>query len=38
VSEWLKAGRLQGVKTEAGEWRVLDSNLKVPDISRLARR
>jgi|GEM_PF-359199 len=38
VSEWLKTGRLQGVKTEAGEWRVLDSNLKVPDISRLARR
>jgi hypothetical protein len=38
VSEWLKIGRLQGVKTEAGEWRVLDSNLQVPDISRLARK
>lgn len=38
VSEWLKTGRLQGVKTEAGEWRVLDSNLRVPDISRLARK
>jgi predicted site-specific integrase-resolvase len=38
VSEWLRTGRLQGVKTQAGEWRVLDSNLQVPFISRLARK
>lgn len=38
VSEWLKIGRLQGIKTEAGEWRVLDGNLKAPDISRLVRK
>lgn len=38
VSEWLRIGRLQGIKTQAGEWRVLDSNLKIPDISRLLRR
>jgi hypothetical protein len=38
VSEWLKIGRLQGIKTEAGEWRVLDGYLKAPDISRLVRK
>jgi len=38
VSEWIKTGRLQGIKTDAGEWRVLASNLQVPDISRLARK
>jgi len=38
VCEWLKIGRLQGVKTEAGDWRVLESNLKVSDISRLVRK
>lgn len=38
VAEWLRTGRLQGVKTPAGEWRVLDSNLQVPAISRLARK
>jgi hypothetical protein len=38
VCEWLKIGRLQGVKTEAGDWRVLESNLKVSDISRLMRK
>jgi len=38
VSEWLKTGRLQGIKSDTGEWRVLDSNFQVPDISRLARK
>lgn len=38
VCEWLKIGRLQGIKTEAGDWRVLESNLKVSDISRLVRK
>lgn len=38
VSEWLKIGRLQGVKTDSGDWRVLESNLEVSDISRLIRK
>jgi excisionase family DNA binding protein len=38
VSEWLKSGKLTGVKTEGGEWRVLASNLQVPSISRLVRK
>jgi excisionase family DNA binding protein len=38
VSEWLGIGRLRGCKTESGEWRVLESNLSVPDISRLLRK
>jgi excisionase family DNA binding protein len=38
VSEWLKGGKLKGVKTESGEWRVLASNLQVPSISRLVRK
>jgi hypothetical protein len=38
VCEWLKIGRLQGIKTENGDWRVLESNLKVSDISRLVRK
>jgi excisionase family DNA binding protein len=38
VSEWLRTGKLQGVKTQAGEWRVMDNNLQVPFISRLARK
>jgi excisionase family DNA binding protein len=38
VCEWLKIGRLQGIKTETGDWRVLESNLKVSDISRLVRK
>jgi hypothetical protein len=38
VSEWLKSGKLKGVKTESGEWRVLESNLQVPSISRLVRK
>jgi excisionase family DNA binding protein len=38
VSEWLRIGRLQSCKTESGEWRVLESNLNVPNISRLVRK
>jgi hypothetical protein len=38
VAEWLNNGRLRGIKTQAGEWRVLSSNLQVPDISRLVRK
>lgn len=38
VCEWLKTGRLQGLKTESGDWRVLESNLKVSDVSRLVRK
>jgi excisionase family DNA binding protein len=38
VDEWLKTGRIKGVQTESGEWRVLDSNLQAPDIGRLIRR
>jgi excisionase family DNA binding protein len=38
VSEWLKSGKLKGVKTESGEWRVLASNLQVPCIGRLVRK
>jgi excisionase family DNA binding protein len=38
VSEWLKSGKLKGVKTESGEWRVLASNLQVPYIGHLVRK
>jgi len=38
IAEWLKIGRLKGVKAESGEWRVLGSNLQVPDIRRLLRK
>jgi hypothetical protein len=38
VSDWLKSGKLKGVKTDSGEWRVLASNLQVSDISRLVRK
>lgn len=38
VTEWLKIGRIKGVQKENGEWRVLDSNIQVPDISRLLRK
>ncbi len=38
VAEWLKTGRIKGVQKENGEWRVLDCNLQVPDISRLLRK
>ena len=38
VAEWLKIGRLKGLKAESGEWRVLASNLQVPDICRLLRK
>lgn len=38
VSEWLKMGRLKGIKAASGEWRVLERNLQVPDIRRLLRK
>jgi excisionase family DNA binding protein len=38
VAEWLKTGRIKGVQEENGEWRVLNCNLQVPDISRLLRK
>lgn len=38
VAEWLKIGRIKGIQKEAGEWRVLASNLEVSDISRLLRK
>ena len=38
VSEWLRIGRLQGIRRENGELHVSASNLQVPGISRLVRR
>jgi predicted site-specific integrase-resolvase len=38
VTEWLKAGRIKGIQKENGEWRVLEANLHVADISRLLRK
>jgi phage antirepressor YoqD-like protein len=38
VAEWLRTGRIKGIQKETGEWRVLASNLRVPDISRLVRK
>jgi excisionase family DNA binding protein len=38
VAEWLKIGRIKGVQKENGEWRVLEGNLQVADISRLLRK
>jgi excisionase family DNA binding protein len=38
VSEWLRIGRLHGIRQENGELQVLASNLQVPGISRLVRR
>lgn len=38
VREWLRIGRLRGVCTPSGEWRVAESNLSIPDISRLLRK
>ena len=38
VSEWLRIGRLQGIRRENGELHVSASNLQVPSISRLVRR
>ncbi len=38
VAEWLRAGRIRGLQKENGEWRVLEGNLQVPDISRLLRK
>jgi excisionase family DNA binding protein len=38
VNEWLRIGKLKGVKAESGEERVLASNLQVASISRLVRK
>jgi excisionase family DNA binding protein len=38
VSEWLRIGRLRGIRTENGELQVSASNLQLPDISRLVRK
>ena len=38
VSEWLRIGRLQGIRQENGELRVSAGSLQVPDISRLVRK
>jgi hypothetical protein len=38
VAEWLKAGRIRGFQNENGEWRVLESTLQIPAISRLLRK
>ncbi len=38
VAEWLKSGRLKGRQMEGGQWVVFESNLQVPDISRLLRK
>ncbi|MFO7706931.1 MAG: helix-turn-helix domain-containing protein [Desulfobacterales bacterium] len=38
VAEWLKTGRLQGRQEAGGQWVVFESNLQVPDISRLVRK
>lgn len=38
VAEWLKRGRLQGRQADGGKWIVFESNLQVPDISRLVRK
>jgi excisionase family DNA binding protein len=38
VSEWLRIGRLKGIRQENGELRVSANNLQLPDISRLLRK
>lgn len=38
VADWLKCGRIKGIQKENGEWRVLERNLQVADISRLLRK
>jgi excisionase family DNA binding protein len=38
VAEWLKTGRIKGIQAENGQWRVLERNLQVADISRLVRK
>ncbi len=38
VREWLRSGRLRGLCTPEGEWRVVASNLSVPEIRRLLRK
>jgi excisionase family DNA binding protein len=38
VQQWLKDGRLKGVKAASGNWRVNSSNLQDPNVSRLIRK
>lgn len=38
VAEWLRSGRLSGVRNEAGELQIPASNLERGDISRLVRK
>jgi hypothetical protein len=38
VAEWVKTGRIKGIQAENGQWRVLERNLQVADISRLVRK
>ncbi len=38
VAAWLKTGRLKGRQDAGGQWVVLETNLHVPDISRLVRK
>jgi excisionase family DNA binding protein len=38
VAEWIKTGRLKGRQEAGGQWVVFESNLQVPDISRLLRK
>lgn len=38
VAEWLKTGRIKGIQTADGGWRILEGNLRVPSISRLLRK
>ncbi|HSO61943.1 MAG TPA: helix-turn-helix domain-containing protein [Desulfobacterales bacterium] len=38
VSEWLRIGRLQGVRQANGELQVSANNLQVPNIGRLVRK
>jgi len=37
VKEWLKQGRLTGLRAESGEWMIEAANLEVPDVKRLMR-
>ena len=37
VMDWLKKGRLRGIRDENGDWRVDSSNLELPNIKRLLR-
>ncbi len=38
VAEWLRSGRLSGVRNKAGELQIPASNLERADVSRLVRK